>query len=58
MPETKGTDQKASVGGTVDRKRVSSVKLPAALSDSIDAWAGAHGIDRSEAIRRLVELGL
>src|SRR5438270_12196623 len=57
MPETKGTDQKASVGETVDRKPVSSVKLPAALTASIDARAGAHGINRSEAIRQLVEFG-
>jgi hypothetical protein len=28
------------------------------LLAKIEAWAGAHGISRSEALRRLVELGL
>jgi hypothetical protein len=30
---------------------------PATLA-SLDAWADAHSVSRSEAIRRLVELGL
>src|SRR3954469_5480335 len=37
---------------------VSAVRLPAVLTASIDAWAGAHGVNRSEAIQQLIELGL
>ncbi|MBR1277460.1 CopG family ribbon-helix-helix protein [Bradyrhizobium sp. AUGA SZCCT0283] len=38
---------------------VSAVRLPANLTDEIDEWASKHGAEsRSEAIRRLVELGL
>ena len=53
MSESKKIDQNASAGHPV-----SAVKLPAVLTASIDAWASVHGINRSEAIRRLVELGL
>jgi hypothetical protein len=38
---------------------VSAVRLPADLTAEIDAWAEKHKSDtRSEAIRRLVEIGL
>jgi Arc/MetJ-type ribon-helix-helix transcriptional regulator len=38
---------------------VSAVRLPANLTDEIDEWANKNGAEsRSEAIRRLVELGL
>ncbi len=38
---------------------VSAVRLPADLTDEIDLWASKYGaLSRSEAIRRLVELGL
>jgi len=38
---------------------VSAVRLPTDLTAKIDAWAEKHGSHtRSEAIRRLVELGL
>jgi hypothetical protein len=41
------------------RDPVSAVRLPTDLTAEIDAWAEKHGSDtRSEAIRRLVELGL
>lgn len=53
MSESKKTDQNATAGHPV-----SAVRLPAVLTAQIDAWAGAQGINRSEAIRRLVELGL
>ena len=33
-------------------------RMPAISIASVDAWAVANGITRSEAIRRLVELGL
>ena len=39
-------------GGTIPaRFEIESMK-------SLDAWAKKHGVSRSEAIRRLVELGL
>jgi Arc/MetJ-type ribon-helix-helix transcriptional regulator len=38
---------------------VSAVRLPADLTEEIDVWARKHKAEsRSEAIRRLVELGL
>ena len=39
---------------------VTAVRLPAKLSDAVDAWASSQDDKpgRSEAIRRLVELGL
>ena len=40
------------------RDAVSSVKLSQELTAEIDAWAEAHQITRSDAIRLLVELGL
>ncbi len=40
------------------RDPVSAVRLPAALTADVDKWAEDHEANRSEAIRRLVELGL
>jgi hypothetical protein len=37
---------------------VSAVRLPATLTMQVDAWGEDHDASRSEAIRRLVELGL
>jgi hypothetical protein len=38
---------------------VSAVRLPADLTEEIDSWATKNNAEtRSEAIRRLVELGL
>jgi hypothetical protein len=37
---------------------VSAVRLPAVLTTAVDKWAEDHEANRSEAIRRLVELGL
>lgn len=35
-----------------------TVRMPQSLIDDADAWAAANDMVRSEAIRRLVELGL
>jgi hypothetical protein len=35
-----------------------TLRMPPALIEEADAWAAANGTVRSEAIRRLVELGL
>lgn len=37
---------------------VSAVKLPERLTEAVDAWAEAHRLTRSEAICKLIELGL
>ncbi len=58
MPESKKTEQEATVVHPADRNPVSAVKLPAVLTARIDAWASAHSTNRGEAIRRLLELGL
>jgi hypothetical protein len=58
MTESKKADQAATAGHPVDQNPVSAVELPADLATDVDAWAGAHAVDRSEAIRRLVELAL
>jgi hypothetical protein len=58
MSKSNKIDRKATEGHPVDRSPVSAVKLPAVLTASIDAWARAQGVNRSEAIQRLVELGL
>jgi metal-responsive CopG/Arc/MetJ family transcriptional regulator len=34
------------------------MRLPEELLDSVDAWGVANSVKRSEAIRRLLELGL
>jgi Arc/MetJ-type ribon-helix-helix transcriptional regulator len=41
-----------------DRDAVSAVKLSEAMTAEIDAWAEAHDMNRSDAIRQLVQLGL
>jgi len=40
------------------RDPVSAVRLPAELTASVDKWSEDHETNGSEAIRRLVELGL
>lgn len=35
-----------------------STRMPTALIEEIDAWADSGEVKRSEAIRRLVEIGL
>ena len=37
---------------------VSAVKMPEGLTAAVDAWAEAHQLPRSDAICKLVELGL
>jgi hypothetical protein len=41
-----------------DRDAVSAVKLSQQLTAEIDAWAEAHQMVRSDAIRQLIEFGL
>jgi hypothetical protein len=58
MPESKIPDQNATSSRAADRPPISAVKLPVDVTANVDAWARAHEITRSEAICRLVELGL
>ncbi len=37
---------------------ISAVKMPEGLTAAVDAWAGTHQLSRSDAICKLVELGL
>lgn len=37
---------------------VSAVKMPEGLTTAVDSWAEAHSLSRSDAICKLVELGL
>ncbi len=37
---------------------VSAVRLPEDITANVDSWGASQGVSRSEAIRRLVELGL
>jgi len=61
MPRSISVNKKSARGrpkkvGGVDP--VSAVRLPADVTARVDKWGEANGIGRSEAIRRLVELGL
>jgi hypothetical protein len=47
-----------AIGPPIQSEPVSAVRLPTDLTAEIDAWANHYEISRSEAIRRLVELGL
>ena len=43
---------------SADRDAISAVKLSEWLTAEVDAWAEAHDMVRSDAIRHLVQLGL
>lgn len=43
---------------SADRDAISAVKLSEGLTAEVDAWAEAHDMNRSDAIRQLVQLGL
>lgn len=40
------------------RETLLSARLDKALSEALDAWAAAHGVNRSEAARQLIALAL
>jgi hypothetical protein len=58
LPESRKVDREGTADRPTDRSPVSAVKLPAALTERIDSWALGQAINRSEAIERLIELGL
>lgn len=53
-PKSQGRVGHPSLGDTVLR----SIRLPGELDDAVAAYAARKGIDRSAAIRELVEAGL
>jgi hypothetical protein len=47
-----------TVAQTTGVDRLIAARMPEDMIASIEAWAVKNDVDRSEAIRRLVELGL
>jgi hypothetical protein len=58
MAKSIKVNQKKRGRPATGRDPVSAVRLPAPLTLAVDRWAEDHQANRSEAIRRLVELGL
>jgi hypothetical protein len=57
VPSSKNSDHPIR-RPSADRDAISAVKLSEGLTAEIDAWAEAHDMNRSDAIRQLVQLGL
>ena len=58
MAKSIKVNQKKRGRPATGRDPVSAVRLPAELTAAVDRWGETHDANRSEAIRRLVELGL
>jgi hypothetical protein len=58
MAKSIKVNQKKRGRPATGRDPVSAVRLPTELTTAVDKWGEANGVNRSEAIRRLVELGL
>ncbi|WP_441254542.1 ribbon-helix-helix domain-containing protein [Bradyrhizobium sp. 613_E4_N2_2] len=58
IPKTHGGARPGAGRPATGRDPVSAIRLPTELTSQIDAWAAEHEVSRSEAIRRLVEIGL
>jgi hypothetical protein len=58
MAKSIKVNQKKRGRPATGRDPVSAVRLPAELTAAVDKWGEDHDANRSEAIRRLVELGL
>ena len=58
MAKSIKVNQKKRGRPATGRDPVSAVRLTADLTAAVDKWAEDHEANRSEAIRRLVELGL
>jgi Arc/MetJ-type ribon-helix-helix transcriptional regulator len=56
IPVNKKSRGRPKKAGGVDP--VSAVRLPSEVTEQVDAWGEKRELNRSEAIRRLVELGL
>jgi metal-responsive CopG/Arc/MetJ family transcriptional regulator len=58
MAKSIKVNQKKRGRPATGRDPVSAVRLPVELTAAVDQWAQENEANRSEAIRRLVELGL
>ena len=58
MKKSIKVNQKKRGRPATGRDPVSAVRLPVELTAEVDKWAEGHKANRSEAIRRLVEIGL
>ncbi|WP_249136976.1 hypothetical protein [Bradyrhizobium canariense] len=58
VPDFDKKDSTAPVRRRTGRDPISAVKMPESLTAAVDTWAEAHHLSRSDAIRKLVELGL
>jgi metal-responsive CopG/Arc/MetJ family transcriptional regulator len=58
MAKSIKVNQKKRGRPATGRDPVSAVRLPTELTAAVDKWAEDHEANRSEAIRRLVEIGL
>jgi hypothetical protein len=59
--DVSGTDKKDSIAPVrrrTGRDPISAVKMPEDLTAAVDTWAETHQLSRSDAICKLVELGL
>jgi len=50
--------KRARGSSAAERDPSATTRMPATLMAEVEAWATANDVDRSDAIRRLVELGL
>jgi hypothetical protein len=53
-----GKNDRPPIRPFAERDAISAVKMSERLTAAVDAWAETHDMVRSDAIRRLVELGL
>ncbi|MGX4774192.1 hypothetical protein ACWAUC_30810 [Bradyrhizobium guangdongense] len=58
VSDTGKRDPTAPVRRRTGLDAISAVKMPEGLTATVDAWAEAHQLSRSDAICKLVELGL
>ena len=58
MSDADNKDSTSPVRRRSGRDAISAVKMPERLTAAVDAWAEAHQLPRSDAICKLVELGL
>jgi len=58
MAKSIKVNQKKRGRPATGRDPVSAVRLPVELTAAVDSWGVDHKASRSEAIRRLVEIGL
>nr|WP_311974358.1 hypothetical protein [Bradyrhizobium glycinis] len=58
VPDVSSKDSTSPVRRPTGLDPISAVKMPEKLTEAVDAWAEAHRLTRSDAICKLIELGL